>query len=321
MRRIFYVLVFIFLLNSCNDGNSTIQTINFDTITTIDSCTTNSLIFKLNTQGKEALILDIPKTTFKNEPNTVENPLIVIIGGTNRLVYRFYDAPVTKSTLCDIIPPATPHVSDEWIATAGTIQIITTPVFKINTTDNSSRITGYSNNIVFKNITFSIPSGIPQVYETFSFGNYVTPAQNLPVLFGQTLNYCKKDNEIYNYSPNEALILKNIDPVLLSTEANILNTTKTGTISTTENFLDYKLFTNGVLSQDFFCNQTPPAFPILKQEWTGQSGTIEVTTTTAGTPNTYQHTIVLKNVVLRKGNSTFSLGDKYIYGVLTTVSE
>jgi hypothetical protein len=50
----------------------------------------------------------------------------------------------------------------------------TTAVKTLNETDNSTRISGYNHNIVFKNITFAKSNG--QVYETFPFGDYVTSA-------------------------------------------------------------------------------------------------------------------------------------------------
>jgi hypothetical protein len=61
------------------------------------------------------------------------------------------------------------------------------------------------------------------------------------------------------------------------------------------------------------------------QQWTAVSGVtavsgiIEVTTTTNG-PTAFKHTIVLKKVTLKSGNSTFLLGDNYVYGDLLTTN-
>jgi hypothetical protein len=46
--------------------------------------------------------------------------------------------------------PATPSVIDQWNAAAGKIQIFTTAVKTVNATDNSTRISGYNHNIIFK---------------------------------------------------------------------------------------------------------------------------------------------------------------------------
>ncbi|MDI1306166.1 MAG: hypothetical protein PSX42_15170, partial [bacterium] len=48
------------------------------------------------------------------------------------------------------------------------------------------------------------------------------------------------------------------------------------------------------------------------------SGIVEVTTTSFA--NGFKHTIVLKNVTMKKGNNDFKLGDNYIYGELLTAN-
>jgi hypothetical protein len=96
-----------------------------------------------------------------------------------------------------------------------------------------------------------------------------------------------------------------------------LNSPRTGIIGTTSNKLTYRLFTGAPLTGDYFCGATTPATPNKSamdcREWTAVSGIIEVTTTT----NTaFKHTIVQKN--FKGGNSTFLLGDNYVYGDLLT---
>jgi hypothetical protein len=68
-------------------------------------------------------------------------------------VLPLYDGVVSTDNICETIAPATPVVTDQWNATAGKIQIFTT-VKTLNTTENSTRITGYNHNI-FKNVTFA----------------------------------------------------------------------------------------------------------------------------------------------------------------------
>jgi hypothetical protein len=80
---------------------------------------------------------EIPKL-FVNEPNTIE----ININSTNRVVYRFYNGPVVAENICETIPPAN-NCNSQWTATAGTIQITTTTIKSTNTTDNSTKITGY----------------------------------------------------------------------------------------------------------------------------------------------------------------------------------
>lgn len=320
MKKIMSLLVFILVLNSCDDGNLIQEDISFDAIKTTQSCTSNDIIFKI--KEKEALLLEIPSTSFINEPSLAGVPSIIDISTSKRVVYRFYSGVVTTANICETIPPATPIVTDQWTASAGKIQIFTTAVKTINATDNSSRITAYNHNIVFKNITFAKNNGT-QVYETFPFGDFVTSATALPFAFDKTIEKCSSSNLVYNNTSSEALTL-NIDPSLIANVVTPLNSPRIGIVGTNTNILSYRLFT-GLLTSDYFCATTTPTTPTVNQRWngvngvTGVSGIIEVTTTTNG-PNAFKHTIVLKKVTLKKDNSEFLLGDNFIYGDLLTTN-
>jgi hypothetical protein len=318
MKRIVSLLVFMLLLNGCNDGNLTVGTIDFSKATT-QSCSTTNVIYKLNTQ--EALILQIPSTSFTNKPTVPGTPTIINIdNSTYRVIYRAYNGAIASDNICSAIPPSTPTVTDQWTATSGTIQIITTPITATGTITGSTVITGYNHNISFKNITFSRANG-NQVYETFAFGDYVTTAKVLPFGFDKTVEQCSTSKQIYNYTSSEALTL-DIDPTLIQNSETPLNSPRTGLLSATTNKLIYRLY-NGLLTPSYFCNTTIPQLPTFDDEWvgvngvTGISGIVEITTIKNGT-TAYKHTIVLKNVTLTNGTSSFKLGDSYIYGDLLT---
>ena len=318
MKRIVGLLALLLLLNGCDDGNLVLETINFEDAIT-QSCSTNNILYKL--KEKEALLLEIPTSSFTNEPTEIGTPTEITIGGSNRMVYRFYNGTVAANNICETIPPATPSVTDQWTATGGTIQIITTAIKTTNTTDNSTRISGYNHNIVFKNITFTKANGT-QVYETFPFGDYVTTTTSLPFGFDETTERCTANtpNLLYNYTGSEALTL-DIDPSLIDNNVTPLNSPRTGILGTTTNKLTYRLYA-GLIPTSYFCNTSIPTTPDISQEWnaiagvSGISGIVEVTTTTNGTG--FKHTIALKKATLKKGNSDFSLGDSYIYGDLLT---
>jgi hypothetical protein len=319
MKRVLSLMVFILILSGCDDGNLTQEEINFEDIAT-QNCGTNDVIYKL--KDKEALLVEIPQSSFTNEPSSTGTSTVLDINSSNRVVYRFYNGTVSVNNICETIPPATPSVADQWNATAGKIQIFTTAIKTVNATDNSTRISGYNHNIIFKNITFAKSSGT-QVYETFPFGNYVTSASALPFLFDKTVEKCSSSNLIYNYTSSESLTLT-IDPNLIANEVTPLNSPRTGIVGTSTNVLNYRLFT-GLLTSDYFCNTNTPATPAISQEWSavsgvvGVSGIVEVTTTTNG-PGSFKHTIVLKKVTLKKGNNDFLLGDNYAYGDLLTTN-
>lgn len=320
MKRVFSVLLLVLLLNGCDDGDLTLETIDFEDATT-QSCSTNDIIYKL--KEKEALLFEIPESSFENEPTAPDSPTIIDIdNSTYRVVYRFYNGTVATDNICNTIPPALPSVNDQWTGTSGKIQIITTAVKTTNTTENSTRITGYNHNIVFKNITFDKGNGT-QVYETFPFGDYVTPSTPLPFGFNKIAEQCPISKQIYNYVSSEALTIDFIDPTLIVNSETPLNTPRTGLIGSVKNKLTYRLYSNGVLTPAYFCATTVPVLPSISEEWNGVngvagvSGIIEVTTIKSGT-TAFKHTIVIKNATLKKGNSDFKLGDSYVYGEFLT---
>ncbi|AWG21914.1 hypothetical protein FFWV33_10455 [Flavobacterium faecale] len=320
MKRITSLLAMIMLLNSCDDGNLIQEDIDFESVTTTQSCTTNDLIYKL--KDKEALILEIPAANFPNDATVSGSPTTLTIGtSSNRAVYRFYNGTVASDNICETIQPATPTVSDQWTASSGTIQIISSAVVVDNdATNNSTKITGYNHLISLENVTFDIKNG-QQSYSTLPFGTYTTTATTLPFNFEKLLTKCSTSNVIYDYKSYEAILLT-IDPALIVNAVTPAGTVRTGLIGATTNKLTYRYFT-GLLSSSYFCNTTTPTTPVLSEEWigvtgvSGTSGIIEVTTTTNGTTG-FTHTITFKKVSLNRGNSTFKLGDTYVLGTLVT---
>jgi len=314
MKRVLSVLVFALFLNGCDDGNLIQEDINFEDVAA-QKCASNTIIYKV--KDSEALLFDATGIKFPAETSIQE----LEINSTNRVIYRFYNGTVTAATLCETIPPATPVVTDQWTATGGKIVINTTAIKTKNETENSSKITGYNHNITFKNITFDKGNGI-QVYETFAFGDYILSTTVLPFAFTKVLKQCPNSKQLYDKNSSEALIL-DIDPTLIVNVATPINTPRSGLISDTKNKLTYRLF-SGLLTDDYFCNTTYPATPVVLEEWTAvagvanSSGRIEVTTTSFG--NGFKHTVILKNVKMKKGNSDFLLGDNYIYGELLTTN-
>jgi hypothetical protein len=313
MKRFLGVLICIMAFSGCDDGDLVVETIDFSEVAT-KSCADNNLIYKLK-EG-EALILNLKEGAFTTNPTEVGKPTELIVGAENQVVYNFYDGKVVDGNICDLIPPATPNVKSQWKASDGIIQITTTATKKLDATTNSTRITAYNHNIVFKNITFKKEDGTSQFYETFAFGDYSKSVVPLPFNFGILLNRCTT-GEVYGFSPSESFTLY-IDDALIVNEVTPIGSPRTGVIGAIKNKLAYRLFTNGVVSQDYFCQTTLPLLPTVSEEWLGKiGGVIEVTTTTNG-PNSFVHTIIFKNVTLEKDNSNFQLGTSYKYGELQT---
>jgi hypothetical protein len=316
MKRFLGILCCVIAFSGCDDGDLVVDTIDFSAVTA-KKCANNNLIYKL--KDNEALILNIPATSFGSNPSVVGTPTELVINSENQVVYNFYEGKVADGNICDLLPPATPNVKNQWKASSGIIQITTTAVKKQDETNNSTRITGYNYNIVFKNITFDKGDGTTQFYETFVFGDYfkqLDPA--LPFDFSELLNICSTTGEVYKFSANESFTL-DIDPALIINEVTPVGSPRTAVIGAVNNKLTYRFFTNGVLAPEYFCQIPVPALPTVSQVWLGKSGgAIEVSTTTNG-PNSFVHTIIFKNVTLEKDNSNFQLGTSYKYGELQTI--
>lgn len=313
MKRFLGILICVFALSGCDDGDLTVDTIDFSDVST-SSCDDNNLIFKL--KESEALILNIPEETFVNDPTDPNAPIKLDIDAENQVVYNFYNGKVAKENICSLIPPAIPSINKQWNASSGVIEISTTAVKKLDETNNSSRITGYNHNIVFTNLTFKKEDGTTQFYETFPFGDYLQNVDALPFGFQGVLKICSNSGQVYDFTESESFTL-DIDQALIANEVTPIDKPRTGVIGPINNKLVYRLF-NGVLKPDYFCQTATPVLPTVKEEWFGRvGGVIEVTTTTIG-PNAFKHTIVLKNVTLEKGNSNFQLGNSYKYGELET---
>jgi hypothetical protein len=174
MKRFLGLLVCVLVLNSCNDGELNLKSFNFDPAAPITDCDVNNgLFFKLS--SNEALVLQTPISSFVNEVTPVDQPRTLTINSSNRVIYRAFSENVTSFYFCSALPPSSPMVTDERIASdgidgvSGLIEITTTQI--INPTTQA--VTGYNHLVIFKNITFANNSN-SIVYEKYIFGNYTT---------------------------------------------------------------------------------------------------------------------------------------------------
>lgn len=319
MKNFWSLLVFILLLNGCDDGDLTVEEIDLGTATPT-KCSENNILYKLN--SNEVLILLIPEDQdpYENVDQDVEYP----INSSNQVIFRIYNGQISTDNICATIQPGTPQITEQWTAVAGTILITTTPVYSVpNETTGATKIVKYNHNIVFKNIIFQKPEG-NQVYEEMIFGDYLTTATTLPFSFvPDDVEACTSKNTIYNVplSRIESLVIQEVDPNLIKNEVG----TVTQVIGSTSNQLVYQLFNSAVQLpvSDYFCATTTPILPLAKETWIGengslesQTGIIEVITTEEGSG--YSHEIRLKNVTFSNGNTTFYYGNNVLYGILKT---
>lgn len=165
MKKVFALLL-TFVILSCDDGDITLQSFAFES-QTIQKCSDNNLIFKI--KNEELLLIDIPESSFDNTVTPDGVPREVIINSTNKIIYRKYSGNLSSTTICSILPPASPVVNKEWNATGGKILIETDERFA---TDGVTLI-GYTHNITFENVSFSNPDNTFS-FTTYIFGDYET---------------------------------------------------------------------------------------------------------------------------------------------------
>ncbi|WP_051951498.1 hypothetical protein [Flavobacterium sp. ASV13] len=329
MKKYVSLLFFAFLLNGCDDGDLTVETIDFKDVTAT-SCdpTTNTLIYKLKPQ--EAIILQIPTGTLATQPDTLTYNLN---NSTYRFFYRTYDGAITKSNICDAIPPATPNINQEWYAIGGEIEIVTSAIYKTPPpSDGHTEIEGYNHNITFNGITFSKP-GPTQVEDNFVFGDFKTTVTPVVVAFtDEVAKYCDVQKKVYNNNLSNSLVIENLDKDLIKDEdtpigqprKSLINISS-GSPAVISNNVYYRTYNNNLPEpvRDYYCTNTTPTSPTVKETWIGVtgkenvSGIIEVTTT--HTNQVYKHKVVLRNASMKQGNSTFKLATEFVLGTVTTI--
>lgn len=143
MKRVF-LFIFLICLVSCNDGDLEIETVDFDSIDTIQSCddvsvSTSNVLFKIN--GDEALIVELPSGLLLNEVTTTD--LESAVPGATTITYRIFSDDVTSDYFCSSIPEITPTVLEEIEAEAGTV-FITTVAGEDDTFEHTIELSGIS---------------------------------------------------------------------------------------------------------------------------------------------------------------------------------
>ncbi len=313
---------------SCDDGDLIFEDINFNEVTA-SKC--DNKIYKLN--DSEALILKIGNSetdlsfisAFPSQPTTQNEPTVIQINNTsNKVVYRLYDGEVALENICGSIPAAFPIILEEWEATSGSIEITTTAVLAENTEDGfegGQKITGYQNNVVFRNITFKKADGTTQVYDEFPFGIYLKNITTvLPFNFGDiTLQNCPASDIVFKTIGNEAFTL-NLDPALKDSSA--LGVVKTGLVTSTTNAVNYyfNFPTGTIINGDLLCPAT--LFVVPQQQWTGVdgeqnfSGIVEVVSSALPSSAGFSYEIRIKNLTLKQNRNEFLLATDYLFGTL-----
>lgn len=311
MKNFFGILFLLFLINACDDGDVAVQDISFESATGA-ICT--NLAYKI--KGNEVLIINFADITkaLVNEQTETNKPISLNIADGNSVTYRAYNDVPTAANFCGALPPASPIVVEEWIATGGTIEITSTISKTTSTTTlgniNQETIDGYNQLIILKNVTFKKPNG-DQFYEEFIFGNI---KKNYSQLNFDSLKEIgiKKCNSTTNFNLTNKIATNLIS---INTASNLIldsvtTSPRIASISAT-NTLFFRVFKILDLT-NYECATSYPTSENLLEEWKATSGTVEVTTESIG--NAFIHEVRLKGVKFKKGNSEFYLGDNFLLG-------
>lgn len=164
----YLLFALVLALFSCDDGDLQIETVDFDSIETVQSCETVvvnavNVLFKIN--GDEALILELPSNLLKNEITTTD--IVSKVPSEARITYRIFSDNVSDDYFCNAVPVLTPTVIEDIPAQNGQVFITTTAgeentfihSIRLGTTsfvlENGSRITNLEIN-EFGTVTTSL---------------------------------------------------------------------------------------------------------------------------------------------------------------------
>ncbi|WP_338410389.1 hypothetical protein [uncultured Flavobacterium sp.] len=170
MKKLFLLFFIVFICNSCDDGEITLESFNFSDAT-ITKCNDEAKTFLYKVKDQELLLLDISDEVYTHDSSQTTFPYTKTydITGTTSAIYRIYDDNLPETFICNSIAPASPIVTNEWSATGGTLQVTTSERFDTTNTN----LLGYTFTIKLLNINFSNANNSFS-FEEYLFGNYQT---------------------------------------------------------------------------------------------------------------------------------------------------
>jgi len=326
MKKIFGLLAALVLVMGCDDGEMTFKSFDFSTPTTAATfCSADSNIIYV-IKGTEVLILNLNRSQLLNVPSKKVDgayvPTNITIGSTYTLLYRNYNAAVSRDAICSEGGVVAPIVLEQWSG-VGTLQIITTE----KRDDKTKVLTGYSHQITIKNITFSKGGEEITIVDNL-FGSVTTP-------LGFTFDFTDADDEITpiktcdanstslyktNTAGTELLNIKFESGVFANTEG-----TKTITIdNSTSTEILFRTYSSSV-NKASICDPSPTINPVAKWKARADNGA-QIIIVTKLVNNAYEHSVYLKGVVFVNSDSpteTYTpdsndASGNYFMGVYTT---
>ena len=135
---------------------------------TLEQCSSSKQLYDYN--SSEALILDIDPTLIVNEATPLNTPRTGLISATkNKLSYRLFSGLLTGAYFCNTTFPATPVVSEEWIAVAGVAN--ESGIVEVTTTTLG---TGFKHTVVLKKAKMKKGSSDFILGDNYIYGELLT---------------------------------------------------------------------------------------------------------------------------------------------------
>lgn len=140
-----------------------------------------------------------------------------------------------------------------------------------------------------------------------------------------TTQSCSDKNIIYKLKDQEALIME-IDKTIFPKELTEANDTINLNITTSTNKVVYRFY-NGTVASDNICESLAPPTPVITEQWTAISGTIQIVTSANKETNTttnatkitgYNHNIVLIDVNFKKPDGSEQQYETFRFGNYTS---
>jgi len=133
MRRLLFGIFSIALLNSCDDGEIIVTNFDFEdsSVQFCEGPNKNVFYSVNNNEVFESISLEFSNNQLRldddgNLTPPDEEEINFSLTGNNRIVYRIFNAEVPNDYFCNVVPPSSPTVVEEWISGTGATVFVRT---------------------------------------------------------------------------------------------------------------------------------------------------------------------------------------------------
>ncbi|RZS90443.1 hypothetical protein [Aquimarina brevivitae] len=151
--KLVYLIICLFTLNACSEGDIFEEDINFDA--PLERCNNDNefVFYKIDTSTNTSLSVNFTSSTFEFTTFNLDSPITIALNGTSNIVtYRVFEEPVVgEDYFCANIPPSEVTLVDELTGSNGSV-IITYEIAETTATS-----TTYNRTITLNNITLIGP--------------------------------------------------------------------------------------------------------------------------------------------------------------------